>query len=204
MAEFIDYYEVLQVHPAAEPEVIEKSYKALIFKYHPDRGGDSDRCALLNEAYEVLGDASRRMEYNLRWGAAKGTVEVEPTVSGPNPDEVVDIVRRVALTQSLMRDAVADAGVRQLKVYAAARVNPGATIVGALLGGVRGAVREQNELLRQKLHHEHGVWTTYWWEKYQAIWAGATSLPAEGRLTRSDLWKLERFAPPVQRAKFPE
>lgn len=71
MSEFVDYYEILQVHPKADAEVVAKAYKALIFKYHPDRGGSEDRCKLINEAYEVLGDAARRADYNLEWAAAQ-------------------------------------------------------------------------------------------------------------------------------------
>jgi molecular chaperone DnaJ len=36
-----DYYEVLQVSPDADPEVIEKAYRVLARKRHPDaRAGD--------------------------------------------------------------------------------------------------------------------------------------------------------------------
>ena len=30
-----DWYEILQVHESAEPEVIEAAYKRLVRKYHP-------------------------------------------------------------------------------------------------------------------------------------------------------------------------
>jgi len=62
---FIDFYAVLQVAPSAEPEVIEKAYRALMLKYHPDRvGGDGERARQINEAYSVLGDSARRVEYD--------------------------------------------------------------------------------------------------------------------------------------------
>ena len=31
-----DYYRILQVHPQAEPEVIDAAYRLLMRKYHPD------------------------------------------------------------------------------------------------------------------------------------------------------------------------
>jgi curved DNA-binding protein CbpA len=59
-----DYYEVLQVHPRAEAEVIRAAYRTLARKYHPDHGGDPARMIALNDAWDVLGDPSRRAEYD--------------------------------------------------------------------------------------------------------------------------------------------
>lgn len=72
MGEFIDYYEILQVHPKADPEIIEKAYRTLVMKHHPDHGGDNGRMQLLNEAYETLRDPALRAAYNLDWGMANG------------------------------------------------------------------------------------------------------------------------------------
>lgn len=63
----LDYYQVLQVDPRAEPEVIQAAYRGLAKKYHPDvyRGADRDeRMRAVNEAYGVLGDPVRRAEYD--------------------------------------------------------------------------------------------------------------------------------------------
>jgi DnaJ-class molecular chaperone len=51
-----DYYEILQVIPEAEPEVIEGAYKKLAAKYHPDNKGtgDADRFRAIHEAHEIL------------------------------------------------------------------------------------------------------------------------------------------------------
>jgi curved DNA-binding protein CbpA len=62
-----DYYAILQVHPRAEPEVIEAAYRRLTRKYHPDVSGQADagqRMRELNEAFEVLGDPARRHAYD--------------------------------------------------------------------------------------------------------------------------------------------
>jgi curved DNA-binding protein CbpA len=59
-----DFYEVLQVHPNAEPEVIRAAYRILARKYHPDHGGDAARMIALNNAWDVLGDQLRRAEYD--------------------------------------------------------------------------------------------------------------------------------------------
>lgn len=67
-----DYYRVLQVDRSASPEVIEKAYKALARKAHPDthdardRAEATPRMQLLNEAYRVLSDKALRDEYDFR------------------------------------------------------------------------------------------------------------------------------------------
>jgi DnaJ-class molecular chaperone len=66
----MDYYRMLQVDRRAEPEVIEKAYRALSMKYHPDRvpAGRRERATTrmqaINEAYAVLCDPVRRQRYD--------------------------------------------------------------------------------------------------------------------------------------------
>jgi DnaJ-class molecular chaperone len=66
----LDHYRVLQVSRDAEPEVIEKAYKALSMKYHPDlavtaeRERATRRMQRLNEAYGVLSDPVSRTRYD--------------------------------------------------------------------------------------------------------------------------------------------
>ena len=63
-------YEILEVSEKASPEVIEKAYKVLVKKYHPDLQKEEDKknaevmMKKINEAYEVLQDAQKRMEYD--------------------------------------------------------------------------------------------------------------------------------------------
>lgn len=65
-----DHYATLQVSREAEPEVIERAYKALSLKYHPDRRPASEReranrrMQRINEAYAVLRDPAKRRAYN--------------------------------------------------------------------------------------------------------------------------------------------
>jgi molecular chaperone DnaJ len=66
----VDHYRTLQVSRQAEPEVIEKAYKALSLKYHPDlasaseRGSATRRMQRINEAYRVLSDPRARQLYD--------------------------------------------------------------------------------------------------------------------------------------------
>lgn len=72
MTTFIDYYETLGVPRDASKESIQKAYRKLARKYHPDVAPDDDsarRFKQINEAYEVLGDAEKRQKYD-QYGAA--------------------------------------------------------------------------------------------------------------------------------------
>ena len=63
----LDHYEILQVDPRAEPEVIEGAYRRLARKYHPDVNKDpmsAERMKEINAAYEVLSDPQKRVTYD--------------------------------------------------------------------------------------------------------------------------------------------
>lgn len=65
-----NYYEILEVNPKASKEIIEKAYRVLIKKYHPDLyTGEKQRYAEnkireINEAYHVLSDEFLREQYD--------------------------------------------------------------------------------------------------------------------------------------------
>lgn len=64
-----NYYEILEVDIHASKEIIDKAFKVLAKKYHPDTQDDTKKAwaeeqfKLLNEAYEVLSDEAKRDEY---------------------------------------------------------------------------------------------------------------------------------------------
>ena len=57
-----DYYEILQVNPRADQEVIERAYRLLAKRYHPDneQTGDATKFQILIEAYRALSDPEKR------------------------------------------------------------------------------------------------------------------------------------------------
>jgi curved DNA-binding protein CbpA len=79
-----DPYEVLQVHPRADPDVVRAAYRTLARKYHPDFGGDPKRMMALNEAWAILGDPDRRTEHD-RTSATRPAPSVVTTPPPPPP-----------------------------------------------------------------------------------------------------------------------
>ncbi len=80
--EFKDYYKILGVEPEADKAEIKAAYRKLARKYHPDLNpGDEAEANFkeVAEAWEVLGDAERRAEFDeLRRYGAGGGREFEP------------------------------------------------------------------------------------------------------------------------------
>jgi len=68
-ARAIDFYEVLQISPNAEPETVHRVYRLLAQRYHPDNQdtGDDARFRELAQAYEVIGDPERRAKYDVAY-----------------------------------------------------------------------------------------------------------------------------------------
>ena len=66
----MNHYEQLQVTRTADAEVIDRAYKALSMKYHPDKANASHqqdatrRMQAINAAYAVLRDPARRRAYD--------------------------------------------------------------------------------------------------------------------------------------------
>ena len=66
---FIDHYEVLQLSPRATADTIERVYRILAKRYHPDNRetGDVGRFADVQCAYELLSDPARRAAYDVTY-----------------------------------------------------------------------------------------------------------------------------------------
>jgi curved DNA-binding protein CbpA len=63
----IDYYELLQISPNAEPDTIQRVYRLLAQRYHPDNleTGNAAKFRLIHEAYSVLSDPDARVKYDV-------------------------------------------------------------------------------------------------------------------------------------------
>jgi len=64
----VDYYELLQISPAAEPETVHRVYRLLAQRFHPDNAdtGNDARFRQIAEAYRVLSDPAERARYDAR------------------------------------------------------------------------------------------------------------------------------------------
>ena len=76
-----DYYGILEVNEKASQEIIEKAYKTLVKKYHPDlyssvQKKDAEiKLKDINEAYHILSDNFLRSQYDLELQKARDRVQ---------------------------------------------------------------------------------------------------------------------------------
>ena len=76
-----NYYDILEVNKNASPEIIEKAYKTLVKKYHPDLQNNNlkaeyeEKIKLINEAFEVLSNSEKRKNYDLNLKQTEFSVE---------------------------------------------------------------------------------------------------------------------------------
>src|ERR1041384_5468867 len=68
MAQTKDYYAVIGVPASATQDEIKKQYRKLAAKHHPDKNPNDPKAAErfkeISEAYQVLGDAEKRKQYD--------------------------------------------------------------------------------------------------------------------------------------------
>jgi curved DNA-binding protein len=66
---FVDYYELMQISPNAELDTVQRVFRMLVARYHPDNPhtGDVNKFLLLKQAYETLSDAQKRANYDTQY-----------------------------------------------------------------------------------------------------------------------------------------
>jgi curved DNA-binding protein len=111
-----DYYEYLQVSPNADADTIERIYRLLAKKYHPDNTatGSSEKFDILTRAYKVLADPEQRAAYDVRYEQAKQRewrtmTEAAPTEGHGRDDRVRKTILSILYIQR--RDNPAEPGV---------------------------------------------------------------------------------------------
>lgn len=78
------FYQVLQVDPLAEPEVVDAAFKRLALKYHPDTSTDPDAPHRMREllvARDLLTNPDKRAAYD-KW------LGIERRIEALRPEEV--------------------------------------------------------------------------------------------------------------------
>ena len=70
-----NHWKVLRVKPSSTSAQIRGAYLSAMQKAHPDKGGSTEQAAIVNQAYEVLGNEESRQQYNearLAWASEIG------------------------------------------------------------------------------------------------------------------------------------
>jgi curved DNA-binding protein len=64
-----DHYDVLQLSPHADQDTVERVFRHLAKRYHPDNpeSGDSDRFSSVLDAFRTLSDPEQRARYDARY-----------------------------------------------------------------------------------------------------------------------------------------
>src|ERR1043165_1726399 len=78
-----DYYSILGAGAEATREEIERRYKRLAQRHHPDRGGDEEEMKSLNEAGRVLGNEESRRAYDSKRAGPRQVYRAHRPVSSP-------------------------------------------------------------------------------------------------------------------------
>ncbi len=65
--EIPDYYEILQISPNADPDMIHRVYRLLAQRYHPDNTDTGNELAFrkISDAYKVLSEPEKRAAYDV-------------------------------------------------------------------------------------------------------------------------------------------
>ena len=71
---FVDHYEILQVSQTADTETIERVYRLLAKRFHPDNSasGDPEQFNTLRKSYDVLTNPERRAQYDVTYDDERG------------------------------------------------------------------------------------------------------------------------------------
>lgn len=113
-----NYYEILEVNENASKEVIDKAYKVLAKKYHPDLQEEKNKKAAeekiksLNEAYEVLSNPEKRKKYDDKLAKLKEEEERKKQIQHQN---YVNNIRGVYARQytNVQREAEKDKAINK-------------------------------------------------------------------------------------------
>ncbi len=113
---YVDYYEDLQVSPNADLETIERVYRLLAKRYHPDNSltGNNEKFNIITLAFKVLSDAEKRAAFDAKYEDArnqklKTLSKISPSDDFENNQQIRDAVLSILYTDR--RHNPSDSGV---------------------------------------------------------------------------------------------
>lgn len=152
--EYKDYYQTLGVDKAASADEIKKAYRKMVRKYHPDVSKHKDADAKtkeINEAYEVLGDATKRAAYD---ALGRGHRPGESFQPPPDWGEQYDFAGAGA--DDFFADLFAQAGRRQRRGGAGAFQMRGDDIHAAITIDLRDAYQGATRTISLRVPRQQG------------------------------------------------
>ena len=107
----MDYYDILLISRSASAEEIQKAYRTLAKKYHPDvYDGDKDfaeeQMKFINEAYSVLSDPQARKEYDQKLNETENKSNSESSSKEHNADNTYNNVQNAEHEETLQNISV--------------------------------------------------------------------------------------------------
>ncbi|MGE5473673.1 MAG: J domain-containing protein [Ignavibacteriales bacterium] len=88
-------YDLLEVSPKASKEVIEKAYRVLVKRHHPDfhkpedKAKEEETLKRINNAYEILSDENERKKYDAKIGISSQPAENENQESNTDTEDLI-------------------------------------------------------------------------------------------------------------------
>ncbi len=105
-----NYYDILEISKNASPEVIEKAYKALVKKYHPDLQSEiskedaESKMKELNEAYETISNPEKRQVYDQKLEyIEKQQTQTQTQEQSPAPSQINPLYQQELQKQAILQ-----------------------------------------------------------------------------------------------------
>jgi curved DNA-binding protein CbpA len=117
----VDHYEILELSPNANPDTVERVFRHLARRYHPDNTvtGDRERFDLILAAYTVLRDPEKRAQFDVELrsaSAAKAQLAHEAFDPSSVESDVELQMRILSLFYVKRRQDVANPGIGELEL----------------------------------------------------------------------------------------
>lgn len=112
MSDFINHYETLEVSPSASFETVERVFRYLAKRYHPDasENGDIQKFTQIAQAYEILGDPAKRASFDVELDKQKVS-EIEIVEgTGTIGDDTADRHQLLSLFYAQRRRSIKNPG----------------------------------------------------------------------------------------------